>query len=204
MKMAILNILSILMLGCFLTACAQNNSTLVNTWKDPEYTTQKCAKVLVVGINENLGRRMSFEDEFTHVLKSGGIDALQSYLVIKWGPGLTLANVVAAVKSAGADCVITTRLVNLQEEKRLVPGYEAFMIAYPEMDITPGGPSVASIEITVTKATVETRLFDAGTAKMVWATGGVGYDFYNLVKPEPLIKDYARNIFKVLKKEGLF
>jgi len=202
MKLAILKALSLLMLGSFLSACARNEINLVNTWKNPEYSTRKCAKVLVVGVSENVGRRMLFEDAFTHELKREGVDALQGYLVMIVGQGLSREKVVGAVQSAGANCVITTRLQSLQEEKKLVTDYEAFMLAYPTMDITPPTvPTVASTEITVMKATVETRLFEAESAKMVWSTGAATYDFNNL---EPVTKDYARSISKALKKEGMF
>ena len=88
MKRTALYAMAMLLVGCLLTACASNDVTLVNTWKNPAYPPRKCAKVLVAGVSENYGRRMLFEDAFTQELKREGVNALQSYLVLM-GPDLS-------------------------------------------------------------------------------------------------------------------
>jgi hypothetical protein len=205
MKRTVLYTLATLMAGCLLAACAGTGITLVNTWKNPDYPSRKCVRLLVTGVSENYGRRMLFEDVFAHELQSEGISALQSYFVIS-GPALSREIMKNAVKTAGADCVITTRLESIQKETKVIPGYATLGStsppdAYPDyyvesLTVVMTPPTM----ITNIKTTVETVLFETGTAKKIWGTGAVSYDVTNLA---PVTKEYARSIFKVLKKEGL-
>jgi hypothetical protein len=205
MKRTVLFTLTTLMAGCLLSACAGNKITLVNTWKDPDYSPRKCVKVLVTAVSDNYGRRMLFEDVFAKELQSEGIDALPSYFVIL-GSGLSREIMMNAVKTAGADCVITTRLESIQKETKVIPGYATLGSTSPP-DTYPDY-FVESLTVVMTpptmitniKTTVETVLFETGTAKKLWGTGAVSYDVTNLA---PVTKDYARSIFKVLRNEGL-
>jgi hypothetical protein len=197
--------LAALMTGFQLAACAGNDITLVNTWKNPDYPPLRCTKLLVTGVSENYGRRMLFEDTFAHELQSEGIDALQSYFVIS-GPALSREIMKDAVKRAGADCVLTTRLESVRKETEVIPGYATIGTTSPPENYP--DYYVESLTVVMTpptmvtsiKTTVDTVLFETGSARKIWGTGAVTYDVSKLAT---VTREYARSIFRVLRKEGL-
>jgi hypothetical protein len=201
----ILHVVTILLAGWLLTACAGNDITLVNTWKNQDYHALKCVKLLVTGVSENYGRRMLFEDVFAHELQAEGIDALQSYFVIS-GSALSREIMKNAVKTAGTDCVITTRLESVKKETEVIPGYATIGTTTPPENYP--DYYVESLSVVMTpptmvtniKTTVETVLFETKTARKIWGTGAVTYDVGNMAT---VTKEYARSILKALKEERL-
>ncbi len=168
--------------------------------------SRKCSKVLVVGVSDDLRQRMLFEDVFANELQRTGVNTLQSYLVMV-GPELTREKVVNAVKTVGSDCVITTRLVSRQQETKVIPGSETIGVTSPGPETDPDYfiESLTVVEtpptvITDTRTTVESRLFEAATARMVWSMKASAL---NVGKLAPVTKEYVKLIANDLKKNGL-
>ena len=94
-------------LGC-------SSTKLVNQWENPQYVPARLDRLLVIGVSRQAGLRRTFEDEFVARLKTAGIDAAPSYLFIPEDGPVQEARLQEAVRQAGADGVLMTRLVRVE------------------------------------------------------------------------------------------
>jgi hypothetical protein len=155
-----------------LSGCA--STRVVNQWEmsDPGPAFRK---LLVVGVSENASVRRTFEDEFVKALAARGVAAVASYTLIPESGQVPEARLDAAVKTAGADGVITSRVVRVNQQVDVVP-------AAPPMYWGPPwgfygwygsawGPAFAVPPQVVTRDVVyaEVRLFRAANDSLVWA-----------------------------------
>ena len=197
-----------------LTACA--TTSMVDTWRDPNFKGKAFHNFLVVGITKDPGVRRVFEDIFTAELKNRGFQATASYTVTPPDQPVTKDLLTDAVKKTGADAVITTRVVNVQQQTSVTPGYidtygtgpasypYSYPYLYPQRDlysyygssqvIQP--PTVQTYEI----ATLETVLFDVADASMVWSGTSTTFETTQTVT---VSKDLSKLIIQSLTKAGL-
>jgi hypothetical protein len=104
-----------------LAACA--STELINQWSNPAYTSPSFKKIMVIGVTKQAGIRRTFEDEFVAQLKAAGVSAIPSYLYIPQDGPVGEAVLKQALKEAGADAVMITRLVGVQKKTEIAPGY---------------------------------------------------------------------------------
>ena len=197
-----------------LTACA--TTSMVDTWRDPNYKGKAFRNFLVVGITKDPGVRRVFEDIFTAELRNRGLQATASYTVTPPDQPVTKDLLTEAVKKTGADAVVTTRVVNIQQQTSVTPGYVdtygagpgpypyAYPYMYPQRDLyTYYGasqviqpPTVQTYEV----ATLETVLFDVADASMVWSGTSTTFETNQTVT---VSKDLSKLIIQSLAKAGL-
>ena len=108
-----------------LVACA--STQLTNSWTSPDYKGPPLKKILVVGVSNQPALRRTFEDEFVKDLKAVGVEAVASYNFIPDGGRAEEAQVNQAVKDAGADGVLITRLVRVDVNTQVTPVYPSTM-----------------------------------------------------------------------------
>jgi hypothetical protein len=113
------------LLGASLTslavvACA--STSVVDTWRAPDYSGGKVSSIIVVGVSKKPEVRRTFEDEFSKRLAAKGVRAVQSYTLIPEEGQVTEARLREAVEKSGFDAVIVTRLAKV--EKRSAPSAE--------------------------------------------------------------------------------
>ena len=196
-----------------LSACA--STYMVDTWLDKNYKVKPFHNLLVVGITKDPNVRRVFEDIFTSELKNRGLKATASYSVTPPDQPVTRELLAEAVKKTGADAVITTRVVNVQQQTTVTPGYidtygtggpypYAYPYLYPQRDLyTYYGssqviqpPTVQTYEV----ATLETVLFDAADGAMVWSGTSTTFETKQTVT---VSKDLSKLIIKNLAEKGL-
>ena len=191
-----------------LTACA--TTSMVDSWRDPNYSGKGFHNFLVVGITKDPGVRRVFEDIFTAELRSRGLQATASYSVTPQEEPVTRELLAQAVKKTGADAVITTRVVDIQQRATVTPGYVetygpgSYSHRYPQRDlysyygasqiIQP--PTVQSYEV----ATLETVLFQVVDSAMIWSGTSTTFETKQAVT---VSKDLSRLIIQSLMKAGL-
>ncbi|RPI10720.1 MAG: hypothetical protein EHM71_02820 [Zetaproteobacteria bacterium] len=149
-----------------LSACA--STTLDTTWRDPTFAGQPFTKVLVVGSTDSAENRRIFEDTVVGELKARGVNAVASYTMIPNESDVKRERVIEAVRTAGADCVISTRVVGVETKREQVPVQSPFpgdMDLYRQYSPMEAGTTIRQdYQI----AHMESNLFDARTGKMVW------------------------------------
>jgi hypothetical protein len=105
-----------------LTACAASTK-IVNQWVNPDYTSPRFRKIMVIGVSKQPSIRRTFEDEFVKQLKVAGVEAVPSYLYIPEDGQVDEGRLQEAVKRANADAVIITRLVRVEKKTEMSPGF---------------------------------------------------------------------------------
>jgi hypothetical protein len=194
-KAAVLAILLIL------SGCA--SSKIVNQWSDPDYRPAAFRNLVVLGVSEQASIRRSFEDEFVAQLKAEGIEATPSYKLLAEEGQANEARVTQAIKQAGADGAIITRLVRVDRRTQVSPGrYEPF----PAYGFYRGyssawrgyyePPRVYNYEVYVS----ETSLYDLGKDRMVWA-GTVTTTAPDDINEE--IRTYVKVVLNAVKEKKL-
>jgi hypothetical protein len=153
-------------MALMLSGCA--SVTLDSTWRDPTYEGRPFAKVLVVGSTDDAENRRTFENVVVGELKARGVDAVASYTVIPSERDLKRDKVAEAVKAAGADSVLSTRVVGIESRTTRLPvaqGQAAESDLYSHYSPLEAQPTVRQ---DYRVATLESNLFDGRTGKMVW------------------------------------
>lgn len=188
-----------LAVGVGLTACAASTK-IVNQWTSPDYTSPRFKKIMVIGVSKQASIRRTFEDEFVTQLKAAGVEAVPSYLYIPEDDQVDESHLQAAVKQAGADAVIITRLVRVEKKTEVSPGfyqpapfgfyggYSAAWRGYYEP------PRVYQYDVYIS----ETSLYDMN--QLVWA-GTV-----ETTAPEDINKEiqrYVNTVIDALKSKNL-
>ena len=182
-----------------LTACAASTQ-IVNQWVSPDYTSPRFRKIMVIGVSKQASIRRTFEDEFVTKLKAAGVEAVPSYLYIPEDGQVDESRLQAAVKQAGADAVIITRLVRVEKKSEVSPGfyrpgpvgfyggYSAAWLGYYEP------PRVYQYDVYVS----ETSLYDMN--QLVWAGTAETTDTGDISKE---IKGYVVTVIDALKNRNL-
>ena len=184
-----------------LAGCA--STSLTNQWKNPSYSGLPIKKVLVVGVTKQPGSRRVFEDEFAAALKAAGVDAVPSYTQIKEDGQADETALQQAVKAVGADGVLVTRLVRIEQKTQVSPGYyrpvpavglygwySSAWVGYYEP------PMVYQYDV----VTAETSLYGLQADELIWS--GTTETF----SPQDVRKEtqgFAKIIIDALKKQGI-
>ena len=166
---------AVAILLALLAGCA--STSIVEQWQSPDYKGGPFKRLLVVGVTKEATVRRIFEDEFVRQLRARGTDAVASYTLIPEDGQVDRPRLERAVKESGADGVIITRVVKVEQRTQIVPGTPAFpgfgTDIYGHYGTGWGGvwtgyaspPAVFQYE----EVRVETKLFAARDAALVWA-----------------------------------
>jgi hypothetical protein len=152
-----------------MASCA--STQLVNQWSNPAYTSASFKKVMVIAVTKQSNIRRTFEDEFAAQLKAAGVNATPSYLYIAQEGPVGEAVLKQALKESAADAVIITRLVRVQQQTEVAPGYYApdpAMAAIPFYTNAWNGYYEPPIVYHSEVYTCETSLYDTTKNQVVW------------------------------------
>ena len=147
----------------------------------------------MVGVTKQAAVRRIFEDEFVRQLRARGTGAVPSYTLVPEDGQVDRPRLERAVTESRADAVIVTRVVKVEHRTQVVPGTPAFpgfgTDIYGFYGSGWGGvwtgyaspPAVFQYD----EVKVETKLFQAGDAALVWAAQS------NVFAPTDARKDSA-------------
>jgi len=184
--------------------CAASTK-IVNEWINPDYCIRRFRKILVIAVSKNAGIRRTFEDEFVAKLKAAGVDAAPSYRYIPEEDQTAEARMLEAVKQAGADAAVITRLVRVEKKTEVTPGfywpapavtfgfypgYSAAWLGYYDP------PTIYQRDIYIS----ETSLYDLTKNQLVWSGTVQTVDLSDINKE---IKRYVDTVIGALKSKNL-
>jgi len=115
----------VIAVGLLIMASGCAAKRIVSQWNNPDYASAPLVfkMIMVVGAIEQEAIRRNFEDRFVAVLRAAGVEALPSYRLVA-EPGKDIeGSVKAAVQRAGADGVLVTRLIRVEQRSDVNPGY---------------------------------------------------------------------------------
>lgn len=156
----------------------------------------------MVGVSDQPALRRTFEDQFVKDLKAVGVDAVASYNFIPEGGRAEEARVDQAVKDAGADGVLITRLVRVDVNTQVTPTYRPMMGMgyYGGYAGAYGGfydpPMVTQTDTLV----LETNLYGVDEAHLLWSGTTQTFEPTNLNQEMP---GFTKVIIGALQKRKL-
>jgi hypothetical protein len=201
-----------------LAGCATRATRVDAQWVNPEFAGQRSMRSVMVmaAIRDSTNRRL-FEDRMVGTLSAAGVKAVQSYKFIPADGPVSEDQLRRAIADAGAGHALVSRIINVTTEVNVTPG----MVMGPTW--TPGwgwssgwGPSWSGFaryhnatwattvppRIDTTQSVhVDTRVFDAGTAAVVWSVATTTSTDWGSV-PQ-LIEQFVGLIAETMKKDGI-
>jgi hypothetical protein len=85
-------------------------------WQEGVSHDQSFGKIMVIGLSHNASGRCDFESFMVTQIRATGTEAKSSCMLMKTSEDLTRESIVAVVKEYGADAVLTTVLVQSDQE----------------------------------------------------------------------------------------
>ena len=193
--------LAVLLLALAATGCA--TTRVIHEWSNPDFgSPPRLRKVIVVGISKQESVRRSFEDEFVTKLKAVGVDAVPGYRFITEEGSVEEPRLREAVAQAGADAMLVTRLLRMEQRYQMGPyyyyppppglgfyrGYAGAWYGYYDSPTYP-------YEVYIS----ETSLYDTAKNVLVW-TGTVETTSADISKN---IAHYVDAVIEALQKRNL-
>ena len=154
-----------IMLLFFLTSCASTKVT--GEWKDPNFSSQKFKKIMVIGAAKQPTQRKSYEDKFVRQLEAKGIMAISSHTLIPHDKMRDKATVVQTIEGMGIDGVIVTRVRDITE-KQQHPRRD-HMDHYYDTSLGLASSYRKSSPTYKQKFSFESKLYDTKTEKLVFS-----------------------------------
>lgn len=159
-------------------SCGCSTSSVVDEWREPSVSGAPYRKVLVIALGKRVELRRQYEGEFARDLRRRGAEAIEgSALLPDDTDKVDREALLKAVADSGADAVAITRLLKMDQRvvgasptytppTSSLHGYHAAnWSSYYEPAPASGSGLQAYVQ---TVATLETSLFDAKSAKLVW------------------------------------
>ena len=149
---------------------------ITETWKDDGYRGAPFSDLFVIGVAKEEKTRRSFENKFVEKLKAAGIQAVASSSVMESDQKIEKAAILAAIEKLDIDAVLITRLISLKEEEIRSPSTseygrpDDYQGRYSSDYSTAYGYAHQPAQYTTSvRVGLETKLYDAGTEKLIWA-----------------------------------
>jgi hypothetical protein len=190
MRYAIVKLLLCGVLATLLTGCS--TLKVVETWHKPA-AQGHYKKVMILGVGNDETKRKLFEDIIADELRRNMVAAVASHTILPDLDKTDRDGVVAAVKAAGCDAVLTTRPLAIgdstvsQQGDFGSPGY-----VYGVAPMTTQGNFL--------KATLQASLYDASKEELVWSATMQTSDGDRLAKVSRAMGAF---FFESLRKDGL-
>ena len=112
-----------LLLGSLVVIVACSTTSMVQSWKNPRAI--RPTSVMVFGVTQKESVRRTYEDSVSSILSTEGLPTTPSYDVIEAPGEVTPKEAMEAVRKAGVDAVLITRLVRLSKEVEVAPDISA-------------------------------------------------------------------------------
>ncbi len=132
MKAGIRIVILFVLAAAVLTSCGTQTS-LTQQWNDPTYKGTPNQKVFVLALTGDQRKIMIWEGGMDQALTSVGATPINASSVINFNPGNPLPDsltVVNLIKNSGADLVMVSRLLNVNQVETYVPGTVAYGYGY--------------------------------------------------------------------------
>jgi hypothetical protein len=190
-----------------LCACASTGDRVVKVYEDRAALAAPYTRILVVGAHAETGTRRTFEDSVVRALAALGTEARSSLAVMDEAESIDRESVVAAVREAGADAVLVTRVVDIETQSEIeqgqtqaelarrsdVPLADFFRYEYIE--------SADAMTVTTVRTVIlETDVYDAKSEKKVWAVESTSFDKQTAYG---VIDEVAHAVTAELARDGL-
>lgn len=186
---AALAAVSLLLGGC-------SSLNVLETWHNPAGTGHRYQKLLIVGIGHDENLRSLAENIIVDELGRNGVTAVASHTMVKEIDNAKRDDVVAAVRTVGADGVIAIRALAKGDTTVSRQGQSDGIYGTA---MNSGGSLVPSAK-DFALATLQTNLYDSASAELVWTATIKTFDAKDVAR---VSRELARFFVAQLRKDGL-
>ena len=162
----------LLFAATLLTQSCAPSMRLTDDWKDSAFRGPAYKKIMVVALTTRPGMRQSFEDEFANQLKVKGVEAAKCYECIPDVDKVTREEIIKVGAEKGIEAFLIIRLLRMDTQVRTSRSSSPSSIstsgAVDSLHTMQWGASGPTMSRQSEVATLDSRLFDAKTAKLVW------------------------------------
>lgn len=149
-----------------LAGCTSTRPTA--EWLNQDFAGKRFDNILIIGVSDRQAVRRSFEDAFVAVLQEEGIRAVSSAEVMPPGAGISRQTLDPVVEEQGLDAVLITHLVGVEaQEVYSPPRYRGGLYRYH--GAVTGYVYEPGYYRRYNLYKLETNLYDADTASLVWS-----------------------------------
>jgi len=170
--------------------------TVIEDWHNQNAPQRHYKKLMIIGIANDENLRRLAENVIVDEMGRNGVTAVASYTLIKEVSNEKRDDIVKAVRSAGADAVLTLRAIS-RGDTTVTRSGEGGGIYGTAMNA--GGVNVASAK-SYALATLQTNVYDSATTELVWSATIKTYDAENEVR---VSRDLAKFFVERLRRDGL-
>ena len=188
-------LMSCLIFACLLPLSGCASIKVLETWNKPQVTGHHYQKLMIVGIGHDESIRAMVENILVDELRKNGVTAVVSHTLVKEIDSAKRDDIVAAVRTAGADAVLTIRPIAKGDTSVTQDG-QSWGIYGTATNV---GGTILPGARTYADAVIQTNLFDSATAELVWSATISTYD---AERPARVSKDLARIILENLRRDG--
>lgn len=180
MKNLIIIFLSLILI-CSATACSRK-ARITSSWVDPSQGRYGADNVLVMGVSRSETRLKLYENVFVDRLSKSNVQAMASYKVIGNVLEPDREIVEAAIKKTGASSVLITHVVARKSKTQTYAGAVHFQPGgyyggmYGYYSNTYAAIYTPPSNVTRTTVRLESNLYDAATAGLVWSAQSEAID----------------------------
>ncbi len=177
----------------FLGGCS--SLTVLETWHTQSGPERHYRKLMILGIGQDENRRRLFEDIVVDEMGRLGVMAVASHPYVKNLEKAKRDDIVAAVRSAGADGVLTARPLSVGDTTVTQKGSPGGVYG-----TAAGGFSVLKPASGYVLATIQTNLYDAASAELVWTATVKTFD---AAREARVSRELARFFVERLRRDRL-
>jgi hypothetical protein len=160
----------------------------VETWHKPAEQAHRYQKIMILGVNRDENLRKMFENIVVGELGRHGVVAVAGHTYIPDMGKTNLEAIVAAVRAAGCDAVLTTRPQSVGDTKVTQGGEKGLIYGA-------GARNTYDFQ----SATLQTSLYDSATQEMVWSATVTTFDADREVR---VSRELAAFFFENLRRDG--
>jgi hypothetical protein len=186
-------VLFLFAVGLLLSGCS--SIKVVETWNQPSWSKPPYKKTMVLAIGYDENRIAVIEDILVGELGRGGVTAVAGHNFIPVIKGASRDTIVAAVRSAGADAVLSLQVLS-KGDSRVTQGGQSGGIYGTATNV--GGNIIPSAK-TYEDAAIQTNLYDSASAELVWSATVTTYEADRETR---VSRELARFFLERLRKDG--
>jgi len=186
-----------------LASCTATRTTA--QWRD-QNVDRRYARILVIGVSEQVILRRSFEDKLVAELQQRGVEATSSASMMPLDQKISRETVKAAIEGKGFDGVLVTHMVGAREEQvyypptyypLAIPHYRRYYPYYSHVYDYVYEPGYYDRYRVVR---LETNLYDTDTENIVWSLQS---DTVDSNAPQKVIDSVIENTIEALQAQRL-
>lgn len=201
------NIKSVVLVAIYLlvifiiSSCA--NTTVLNTWKDAEYSNAPLKKVLVLtGLRQEINNK-TLQDALVAQLKQNGVDAIAGYKAFDFAYQPTKDQIAQYAADNQVDAIMVSRLTGENEQSVYQPAttYYAPHVYYSHWDTYyPHMYGATGIATTFKFYYMETNIYNVSDKRLIWTAVTETLEPTNVGKE---IQAFSEKIISTIKSSKL-